>query len=415
MIRSGTVHTIHELATQGKSGREIATSVGLARNTVRKYLRGSPPAAARRTRGSQLDPFKEQIGRWMEEDHLYNCEVMLTRLRGLGYQGGRSILKAYVHPQRPAAAGKRPVIRYETPPGQQMQFDWGECVYERDGVRRKVYGFIAILSYSRMRYARFVKRCDVPTLMRCLLEAFDYFGGLPKAVLTDQMKSVLLKMEHKVPLWHPVFADLVSSLGIAPRVCKAFTPQTKGKVERSVSVLKHNFWPGVRFRDLDDLNRQALVWCDRLNQHVHQTTHQPPIDRWVEEVLMPLPAEAVWQRFGTEDRKVSWDGYVSYDGVLYGLPSEPAVAGKVVQVYEHVGILTVWWQGKRLLQVHKRAQSQTTIPHPEQFRTVASAAQSNQGSQPLGHQVPGATVEVAQRPLQEYDRLFGLQVVGGVQ
>src|SRR5947209_4858020 len=257
MLRSGTVHTIHELATQGKSAREIAKTLGLARNSVRKYLRGSPVTKPRRKRGSQLDSFKEQIQHWMQEDHLYNCEVMLTRLRELGYQGGRSVLKEYVHPFRPAAAGKRPVIRYETLPGQQMQFDWGEFGYEHNGVRRKVYGFIAILSYSRMRYATFVKRCDVPTLMRCLLEAFEYFGGLPKAVLTDQMKSVLLKMEGKVPKWHPVFADLVSSLGIAPRVCKAYTPQTKGKVERSVSVLKQGFWPGIRFRDIEDLNRQA--------------------------------------------------------------------------------------------------------------------------------------------------------------
>jgi transposase len=401
MIRSEVVHTIHELVTQGKSARAIATDLGLARNTVRKYLRGSPRAKARRQRTSQLDAFKEQIQRWMQEDHLYNCEVMLTRLRELGYEGGRSILKEYVHPFRPAPAGKRPVIRYETPPGQQMQFDWGEFVYEDKGVKRKVYGFIAILSYSRMRYAVFAKRCDVPTLMRCLLAAFEYFGGLPKAVLTDQMTSVLLKME-----------GLVSSLGIAPRVCKAYTPQTKGKVERSVSVLKKGFWPGIRFRDIEDLNQQALAWCDRLNQQVHQTTHEPPIDRWVEEDLAALPAEAVWQRFGTEERKVSWDGYVSYDGVLYGLPSEPSVAGKTVQVYEHGSTLVIWWQGQRLLQVQKRAQSQTAVPHPDQFRTVATAAQSKQAPQPLGHQVPA--VEVAQRPLEEYDRLFGLPASGAV-
>jgi transposase len=172
------MHTIHELVTQGKSAREIAKTLGLARNTVRKYLRGNPTAKPRPSRSSQLDPFKEQIQQWMQQDHLYNCEVMLTRLREQGYQGGRSILKAYVHPYRPAPAGKRPVIRYETPPGQQMQFDWGECVYEDKGVKRKVYGFIAILSYSRMRYAVFVKRCDVPTLMRCLRSAFEYFDGL---------------------------------------------------------------------------------------------------------------------------------------------------------------------------------------------------------------------------------------------
>jgi hypothetical protein len=171
------------------------------------------------------------------------------------------------------------------------------------------------------------------------------------------------------------------------------TAESKGKVERSVSVLKQGFWPGIRFRDIEDLNRQALAWCDRLNQQVHQTTHEPPIDRWVEEDLAALPAEAVWHRFGREERKVSWDGYVSYDGVLYGLPSEPSVAGKVVQVYEHASTLTIWWQGQRLLDVQMRAQSQTAVPHPDQFRNVATAAQSKHVPQPLGHQV--AAVEVA--------------------
>jgi hypothetical protein len=125
-----------------------------------------------------------------------------------------------------------------------------------------------------------------------------------------------------------------------------------------------------------------------------------------------MPAEAVWQRFGTEERRVSWDGYVSYDGVLYGLPSEPSVAGKMVQVYEHLGMLTIWWQGQRLLVVRKRAQSQTAVPHPDQFRNVASAAQSKAAPQPLGHQV--AAPEVQSRPLAEYDRLFGLQQAGEV-
>ena|SRR6266567_2804851 len=72
---------------------------------------------------------------------------------------------------------------------------------------RKLYGFAAILSYSRMRFVTFVKRCDTPTLLRCFMEACEYFGGLPKAALTDRMKSVLLEMDGKVPKWNPVFSD----------------------------------------------------------------------------------------------------------------------------------------------------------------------------------------------------------------
>ena len=151
---------------------------------------------------------------------------MRERLRALGYTGGISQIKAFVHPLRPAARGKRPVQRYETIAGEQLQFDWGEFTYEENGTMHKLYGLVAILSYSRMRYVTFTKRADAPTLIRSLMAACEYFGGLPKSLLTDRMKSVLLEMEEGQPKWHPRFADFVTSLGVAPRVCKAYVPQT---------------------------------------------------------------------------------------------------------------------------------------------------------------------------------------------
>src|SRR5437588_11539406 len=95
MIRSGTINTIHELATQGKSIRAIARTVGIARNTVRRYLRGKPEAIPRPTGASVLDPYKAQIHHWMQQDHLYNCETMLERLREQGYSGKGTILQDY--------------------------------------------------------------------------------------------------------------------------------------------------------------------------------------------------------------------------------------------------------------------------------------------------------------------------------
>ncbi len=210
MIRSRTVNTIHELSAQGKSIQDIAITLGIARNTVRKYLRHPELSAMphpRPNRRSKLDPFKEQIKQWIKEDHCYNCESMLPRLLEKGYTGSLSVLKAFVHPLRPPVGGHYPVVRYETEPGKQVQFDWGEFKYEQEGTPRKLYGITAILCYSRMRFVTFVKRCDAPTMIRCLMESFEYFGGLPKAALTDRMKSVLLEMEDKVPRWTPLFGD----------------------------------------------------------------------------------------------------------------------------------------------------------------------------------------------------------------
>jgi transposase len=404
------VNTIREYAVQGKSVRAIARELGLSRNSVRKVLRSPTPPPARPHRASKLDPYVEQIRQWVAQDHLLNCQTMLERLRAQGYTGQISILKEFVHPLRPPAASTRqPVIRYETAPGEQLQFDWGEFVYEQQGQRRKVFGFTAILSYSRLRFLTFVKRTDAVSLIGCLLATFEACGGLPRTVLTDRMKTVLLDMEPGVPHWHPRFQELMRALEISPRVCKPYTPQTKGKVERSIRVVKEAFWPGVHFVDLADLRRQAAQWCSQLNARVHQTTHERPVDRWSAEGLRPLPQGWAWERFTAEERVVSWDGFVSYDGVLYGLPSHLGavpLAGRRVHVTAWHDLLRVYSQGQLVLSTPLRWQSGRVVRHPEQFTGLLPAASARHAPTPLGHQIPAPVV--AQRPLWEYDQLCGV-------
>jgi transposase len=322
---------------------------------------------------------------------------------GLLYTGRISILKAYVHPLRSAVAGHAPVQRYETNPGEQVQFDWGEFVYEHEGKTHKFYGFTAVLGYSRMRFVTFVKRCDTPTLIRCLMEAFEYFGGLTKTALTDRMKSVLLEMEENKPRWNPRFADFMVSIAVAARVCKPYTPQTKGKVERTVSYVKQSLWAGVIFTDLDDLNREAHAWCERINGRVHRTTHARPIDRRASEQLRSLPEAFAWERFATEERKVTWDG------VLYGLPGSLALAGRQVQVRERKGVLTVWTGGKQVFEIAKRPRSQESVPHPDQWKGVPTVSATRRGPTPLGHQQPAPDVE--NRSLQAYDQMYGVEIL----
>ncbi len=93
-----------------------------------------------------------------------------------------------------------------------------------------------------MRFVCFRKRCDTATLIQCFMDACEYLEGLPLAMLTDRMKSVLLEMEGREPRWNPQFADFLAALGVTPRVCRAYAPQTKGKVERRVGIIKQSFW-----------------------------------------------------------------------------------------------------------------------------------------------------------------------------
>jgi transposase len=363
----------------------------------------------RLVRGSKLDPYKEQVEAWVSKDQLYNCVTMFDRLRPMGYDGGLTILKDFVHPLRPPKGGRFPVQRYETVPGEQMQIDWGTFMYESDGVRRKIYGMTAVLSYSRMRYIVFSKRCDTASLIRAIQGALEYFGGLPRTILSDRMKSVLLTVEDGTLIWNSVYADFLAAIGVAPRVCRSRTPQTKGKVERSIRVIKESFWPGVRFEDVGDLNRQAMRWCEARNGRIHRTTHERPVERHVRENLSPLPKDYAWERFRSEPRRVSWDGFVSFDGVLYGLPSVPLMVGDTVDVTYGNEEILVWYKGQLVVRHAVRHESGTTVWHEDQFKTILPVAESRRTLAPVGYHVPA--IEAPRRSLSEYDALFCAQEV----
>ena len=121
-----------------------------------------------------------------------------------------------------------------------------------------------------------------------------------------------------------------------------------------------------------------------------------------------MPHGFAWERWATEERKVSWDGYISYDGVLYGLPSVPPLTGSVVQVRVQRGVLHIWSAGQLVVSLAMRARSGEVITHPEQFRTVPPASSYGKATEPLGHQV--SQPSVARRALAEYDALTTRQV-----
>ena len=273
MIRSGLILMIKEKALKGKSAYAIGAELGISKNTAKKYMEQPvrPHGLKGKKKGSKLDPYKPLLNQWLQEG-IFNCVVLMERLREAGYDGGMSILKEYVHPYRPAKSAPA-VRRYETPSGKQAQMDWGICQYlDQENKLHKVAVFVMILGHSRAKYMEFVKRCDLKSLERCMLHGFRHFGGIPKEVLTDNMKTVVTGREAGKVLWNTQFADFAAEMGFVPKVCQVKRPQTKGKVERLVRYVKENFFPGRSFSDLEDLNRQALEWCRKVDSKPHGTT-----------------------------------------------------------------------------------------------------------------------------------------------
>jgi len=122
-----------------------------------------------------------------------------------------------------------------------------------------------------------------------------------------------------------VFRGLVLAkyLGISIKLCQVRRPETKAKVERVIRYVKENFWPGVRFACLDDLNSQVLIWCKERDYIESRTTGLKPIDAFSKEapLLKELPNSDEVNKFFLRERKVTHDGFVSVFGPSYELPS----------------------------------------------------------------------------------------------
>jgi transposase len=407
MLRGRNVQQIYELHGQGRSIRVIAQTLGLSRNSVRKYLRSDeiPKAKPRPGRATKLDPYTPYVNERLG-DGVDNCVVLLRELRQRGYTGGITMLKAFVHPYR-ARTKPTTTMRFETAPAEQAQVDFGYFTYHTpDGVRRQLYAFVMVLSWSRALYVEFIRRADVPTFIRCHLHAFAAFGGVPKRCLYDNAKVVVLeRTETGEPVFTPRFLDFSQRVGFGIQLCHPYRPQTKGRVESGVKYLRRNFWPGARFVDDADLQRQAQAWVDGVaNQRIHGTTKARPIDRLAEERphLQPLPHHKRLAPFYREDRKVGRDGYVQWEQAWYGVTC--SWAGKTVQVQADAHTVQLW-AGDERLAVHARA------THPGQRFTAPGQwagmerGQEHRPREAVAQQI--GTLEVEQRPLAAYEALVG--------
>ena len=224
---------IYEMRGAGHSTRAIARELGLARNTVLRYLK-SPEAIRpkpRSRRGSKLDPYTEHIDRRLG-DGLENCVVLLRELRDLGYDGSNTILSEYVRPQRRRRQPEA-TMRFETEPGEQAQVDWGSLSYiGADGKQRRVWVFVMTLGWSRACYVELVRKADTAAFIQCHVNAFEYLGGVPRRCLYDNAKVVTLgRDEEKRPIWNERMLDFALRVGFEARLCQPYRAQTKGKVE----------------------------------------------------------------------------------------------------------------------------------------------------------------------------------------
>mgnify|MGYP003754548079 CR=1 FL=1 len=249
---------------------------------------------------------------------------IMEEIEAKGYRGGYTAVKDLVLPIKRDRA-VRAEIRFETRPGEQAQVDWidlGKQGIDHETVH--LYCFTMVLGYSRYAYAEFTDNVRTETFVQCHLNAFRYFDGLPRTVLYDNTKNVVLlrALKSSESTFNPLYQDFAQHHGITPRLCRPGIAgaRTKGKVERFIQYLERDFFIGRSFDSLNDINWQLIVWLSKANSRVHGTTNAVPCERLKEEGLRPLGLERPYLVTLVEFRKVTRDCFVSYRGARYSVP-----------------------------------------------------------------------------------------------
>jgi len=303
----------------------IAAELGVHRDTVELAIEPTRFANRRfHASVSALAPYKDFVQMTLDRHPRLRATRLLEMIAQRGYSGSVWPLRRFVRRIRPAARHEA-FFRLTTMPGEQGQVDWGSFGSLVIGTtRRPLSCFVMVLSWSRAIFARFVLDQTLESFVRCHVGAFEAFGGAPRALLYDNLKTAVLERVGDVIRFHPRLLELAGHYHFAPQPVAVARGNEKGRVERAIRYLREGFFAARSFRSLEDLNRQLDDWIDRV-AHARLVPADPD-KRTVRAALdderprlLPLPKHP----FVCEYIRATSSGkspYVRFDGNDYSIP-----------------------------------------------------------------------------------------------
>ena len=361
LLRVAMIETILSLRQRGWSQRRIARELGIDRETVARYLRQPPdplkPAIAPLGSAESDDPSKPAIaplgsvGAAASVDQApppaagrpSDCEPWRAVIQakvdlGLsaqrihqdlaaehGFPGSYYSVRRFV--RHLEATRELPFRRLECAPGEEAQVDFGSGapLLPPGGKRRRTHVFRIVLSHSRKGYSEAVTRQTTDDFLRCLENAFWYFGGVPRRLVLDNLKAAVNKADWYDPELNPKVASFGRHYGVALLPTRPYTPRHKGKVERGIDYVQENALKGRTFAGLDEQNRFLLDWERTVaDTRLHGTTRRqvgPHFTGAERPALQPLPAGR-FPCFQEARRVVHRDGHVEVERAYYSVPPE---------------------------------------------------------------------------------------------
>jgi transposase len=328
VIDGDIVTAIRDLASRGVGSKTIAKQLGVARNTVRRYRRGPVTAGVQvRPTARKLSDADRQTARELYASVGGGNAVVVQRLlaeRGVVVTA-RTIERAVADLRRAQRAAALATVRVETAPGDQLQIDFGQKRIAIAGVAVRVFLLVAVLSYSRRLFVKAFLNERGDDWREGIAAAFRHFGGLPRVLLGDNARALVMGRDRATGTvsFHPAYLAFCRDWDVQPRACAPYRARTKGKTEAGVKFVKRNGLADLTFDSFAALERHLADWIVRADQRRHGTTREAPLmrfDRDERAQLRPLPDRALPRRVQRVRRRVALDAFVDVDTVRYSVP-----------------------------------------------------------------------------------------------
>jgi len=307
---------------ENKNITEIARRIGADRKTIRRALTDDNDDRSTK-HASKLDPFKKRIEHILSLNPAITNVLILEKIKKEGYKGGKSILGDYLLKMH--RKNKEAFNHIESLPGIEAQVDWASCGSISCGEHnRRLYLFCMVLSYSRYMYISFTTSMDSDIFMACHIKAFRFFGGIPKTLLYDNLKSVVSFRYGKEITFNERFSDFALYYGFKIKVCNVHRGNEKGKVERAIRYVKENFLLRENYENFDLIKVEARLWLrETANKRIHSTTRKKPADMLNEEknFLLILPPSDYDYPF-PRPLNARKDCLFNFDTNRYSIPSQ---------------------------------------------------------------------------------------------
>lgn len=307
----------------------IASNLGLHADAVRRVLgidRRAPPVESPRPR--MIDPFLPFVREILERYPRLRATRIHAMLCERGFSGSARQVRRAVRKLRPSRSEAYLLLRAF--PGEEAQADWADFGEIAVGnARRRLSAFVMALSYSRALYVEFFLDQKIESFLLGHRRAFEHFGGVPRAVRIDNLRSAVLERRGRDVRFHPRYLELSGWYHFQARPCRPARGNEKGRVERSIGYLRESFFAGRSVTTVADLNAAVRRWCDEVAaQRPWPDDSQRTVAAVFEEeqprllALPQHPFDIAHQRSVRSAKTI----YVRFDGNDYSIP--PAVVGK---------------------------------------------------------------------------------------